>query len=94
MFDFNALNSARNEYEDAFCELQALFTAVAVMQSTVSSEKDDDSSDDTWTGNDELVYRTVNTLKTIIAEHIKKAAASEQKYSRLLSNGTHLDNSD
>jgi hypothetical protein len=84
MFDFNVLTSARSEYEAAFRELQALFTAVAVMQSTISSEKDDDLSTHTWTSHDELVYHTVDTLKTLIAEHVNKAAAAEQKYSRLL----------
>lgn len=84
MPDLYSLTSARSEYEAAFRELQALFTAIAVMQSTMSSEKDDDPSNDVWTRHDELVYRTVDTLKALIAEHINKAAAAEQKYSRLL----------
>ena len=85
MHDLYSLTSARSEYEAAFRELQALFTAIAVMQSTTSSEKDDDDpSNDVWTRHDELVYRTVDTLKALIAEHINKAAAAEQKYSRLL----------
>lgn len=68
------LDSARSEYEAAFRELQALFTAVSLVQHSVSDEDDEN----------ELVYRTVDALKSVIAERINKAAVAEQGYAKCI----------